>query len=265
MAGDVPKQANFVSGSGVTAQCGRKFNQTSTAPAMAPSNCAAAKGARSEKSPVFTANAKVTAGLMFAAGLPQAMAVNTPVITAKAHPVVMASQPVPSALLRLSNMLATAPLPIRMRIIVPMNSPKKLDAIGSSCAIGVGKNSWQQEAPAPQLQPVERPGDGLLPKRVQFLAPGGFHLRAPGMVHAPAGAEIVDILKESDGESGGVGGAEGGGFLHGGAHHRPVQNIRLELHEEIVGDHAAILSQDVELDSGVHFHGLDHLAGLQGG
>src|ERR1035437_8263000 len=61
------------------------------------------------------------------------------------------------------------------------------------------------EVPAPQLQPVERPGDGLLPKRVQFLAPGGFHLRVPGMVHAPAGAEIVDILKESDGESGGVG------------------------------------------------------------
>jgi hypothetical protein len=53
-------------------------------------------------------------------------------MTAKAHPVVMASHPAPSPLLRLSNMLATAPLPIRMRTIVPMNSPKNLDAIGSS-------------------------------------------------------------------------------------------------------------------------------------
>src|ERR1035437_3745728 len=118
IAGEVPKQANFTSGSGVTAQCGRKFNQTNTAPAMAPSNCATAKGARSEKSPVFTAKPRVTAGLRCASGLPQAMAVNTPVITAKAHPAVIATQPAPSALLRLRSTLATAPLPIRMRTMV---------------------------------------------------------------------------------------------------------------------------------------------------
>src|ERR1039458_7834915 len=106
------------------------------------------------------AKARVTAGLMCASGLPQAMAVKTPVITAKAHPAVMASQPVPSALLRLSNMLATAPLPMRMRIIVPMNSPKKLDAIASACELGGEKNVGRGNAPPPPLQPVERPGDG---------------------------------------------------------------------------------------------------------
>ena len=50
--------------------------------------------------------------------------VKMPVITAKAQPVVMTIQPAPSALLPLSRTLATTPLPIRMRIRVPMNSPK---------------------------------------------------------------------------------------------------------------------------------------------
>src|ERR1017187_2747918 len=113
------------------------------------------------------AKARVTAGLMCASGLPQAMAVKTPVITAKAHPAVMASQPVPSALLRLSNMLATAPLPMRMRISVTRDAPKNLVGIGSSCEIGGGKNSWQAESHAPRLQPVEGSGDGLVPKRLQ--------------------------------------------------------------------------------------------------
>ena len=115
----------------MTAQCGRKFNQTSTAPAIAPSICATTKGATLEKSPVLTATPSVTAGFRCASGLPHAIAVKTPVITAKAHPVVITIQPAPSALLRLSSTLATTPLPIRMRIIVPMNSPKNFDAIGS--------------------------------------------------------------------------------------------------------------------------------------
>ena len=49
----------------------------------------------------------VTAGFRCASGLPHAIAVNTPVITAKAHPAVIAIQPAPSALLRFSSMLAT--------------------------------------------------------------------------------------------------------------------------------------------------------------
>src|SRR4051812_7295664 len=100
----------------------------------------------------------VTAGLRCASALPHAIAVKTPVITAKAHPAVIASHPEPSALLRLSSMLATLPLPIRMRIIVPMNSPKYLDAIGprelAVCDAACG------------LQPVEGPRDGLLPESI---------------------------------------------------------------------------------------------------
>src|SRR5678815_1452417 len=109
IAGDVLKHASFKSASGVTAQCGRKFNQTSTAPAIAPSICAATYGARFEKSPDLTASPSVTAGLRCASGLPHAIAVNTPVITAKAHPAVIATHPAPSALLRLSSTLATTP------------------------------------------------------------------------------------------------------------------------------------------------------------
>src|SRR5258705_10133251 len=86
MAGEVEKHASFRSASGVTAQCGRKFNQTRTEPAIAPNICATTKGATLEKSPVFTATPRVTAGLRCASGLPHAIAVNTPVITAKAHP-----------------------------------------------------------------------------------------------------------------------------------------------------------------------------------
>ena len=117
----------------MTFQCGRKCSHTSTAPAIAPSICAATNGATFEKSPVFTATPSVTAGFRCASGLPHAIAVNTPAITANAHPAVIASHPVPSALLPFSSTLATEPLPIRIRTIVPMNSPKNLDAIASSC------------------------------------------------------------------------------------------------------------------------------------
>ena len=74
----------------------------------------------------------VTAGFRCASALPHAIAVNTPVITANAHPAVIASHPAPSALLLLQQHVGNTPLPIRMRIIVPMNSPKNLDAHWSS-------------------------------------------------------------------------------------------------------------------------------------
>src|SRR5208283_5709490 len=98
MAGDVEKTASFAEASGVSRQCGRKCSQTIVAPAIAPQSCAAMNGKTREKSWLLRAKPRVTAGLICAPGLPQAMAVNTPHMTASAHPVLMTSQPEFSAL-----------------------------------------------------------------------------------------------------------------------------------------------------------------------
>src|SRR5256884_10008681 len=65
----------------------------------------------------------VTAGFRWASLLPQAMAVNTPAITANAQPAVITIHPPPSAFDRLSSTAATTPSPSSIRIIVPKNSP----------------------------------------------------------------------------------------------------------------------------------------------
>ena len=57
------------------------------------------------------ATASVTAGLMCAPGLPQAIAVKIPAITARPHPVVMTIQPEPSPFDFLRRTLATTPSP----------------------------------------------------------------------------------------------------------------------------------------------------------
>src|SRR5580692_11403434 len=59
----------------------------------------------------------VPAGLRCASLLPQAIAVNTPAITA------ITIQPAPSAFDRLRNTFATTPLPNSINMSVPMNSP----------------------------------------------------------------------------------------------------------------------------------------------
>src|SRR3954447_7525729 len=153
-----------------------------------------------EKSPVLTAKPSVTAGFKCASALPQAIAVKTPVITANAHPVVITIQPAPSALLFLSRTLATTPLPIRMRTSVPMNSPKNLDVI---CA----------------LEPVERSRNRLLPESVQLLPPGRFHLRYPGLIHAPAAAQVGGVLEETHRKSGRVGRPQRRGLLYRRTNH----------------------------------------------
>src|SRR5690348_4910157 len=66
---------------------------------------------------------------MCASRLPQATAVNTPAMTAKAQPLVITIQPAPSALVRLRSTLATTPFPNRIRTMVPMNSPSNGEAM----------------------------------------------------------------------------------------------------------------------------------------
>ena len=65
----------------------------------------------------------VTAGFRNASLLPQAIAVNTPHITAKAHPAVITIQPEFSAFDFFSSTPATTPSPSSTSTSVPMNSP----------------------------------------------------------------------------------------------------------------------------------------------
>src|SRR2546430_4492928 len=75
------------------------------------------------------ANPRVTAGFRCASLLPHAIAVNTPAITATAHPVEITIHPLPSAFERFSSTAATTPSPSKIKIIVPRNSPSHGEVI----------------------------------------------------------------------------------------------------------------------------------------
>src|SRR5215470_16727083 len=83
-----------------------------------------------EKSPLRMAKPRVTAGFKWAPGLPQAMAVNTPLMTAIAQPAVMTIQPEFSAFDFFRRTPATTPSPRRIKTRVPMNSPSHGESIG---------------------------------------------------------------------------------------------------------------------------------------
>jgi len=61
--------------------------------------------------------------------LPQAIAANTPAITANAQPVVITIQPEPSAFERFKTTPATTPSPNKINTKVPINSPKNGEII----------------------------------------------------------------------------------------------------------------------------------------
>src|SRR5437763_8994223 len=211
---------------------------------MAPSNCAVKYSGILLKSPVLTATPNVTAGLRCASGLPHAMAVKTPVITASAQPAVITIQPEPSPFDFRSSTLATTPLPIRMSTIVPMNSPRnRLSTL--------------------VLHPIERSRHCLLPKRIQALAPRRIHLWLPGVLHGPTAAEVIDIFVKPYGQTRCVRRAESRRLFDRGAHDSAVEDVGLELHEQLVFDHPAIGAKDIYGNAGVLLHGLHHLPRLE--
>src|SRR5437764_12966067 len=93
MAGAVQKTPSLAPGSGVSFQCGRYTSQTRIAPTNAPRNCAAQKGSTVDQFPDKNAAANVTAGFMWATGLPDATAVQVPATTATPHAVAITRQP----------------------------------------------------------------------------------------------------------------------------------------------------------------------------
>ena len=113
------------------------------------------------------------------------------------------------------------------------------------------------------LDPVEGPGDGLLPVAVFALAGGLVHGRVPLLGLGPVVPDVLLAGPEAGGQAGRVGRAERGGLGDDGADDRDVEDVRLELHEQLVAGHAAVHLQRGERHAGVGVHGVDDLAGLE--
>src|SRR5664279_13876 len=77
--------------------------------------------------------------------------------------------------------------------------------------------------------------------------------------------KVVEVLTETDGESSCIGCAQCGGLTYRGAHHGPVENVGLELHEQVIHNHAAIRAQDFERYARILLHGFQYFASLERG
>src|SRR5947208_2481657 len=79
-------------------------------------------------------------------------------------------------------------------------------------------------------------------------------IRCPGMGGGPFLAEVLRILEKSYSKTGGVGCPERGSFIDRRLHHRPVKDIGLKLHEQIVLHHASINSEHLKARATVFLH-----------
>src|SRR5580704_11456823 len=160
------------------------------------------------------------------------MAVNTPAITAKAQPLVITIHPAPSALERFNNTFATTPSPSRISTSVPINSPKHFASMKGLL--------FSVLTPIELPNPVERAGDRSLPQVVHLLALSVLQIRLPGAINRPIRAKIFQVFEVANGQAGGVGRSERGSsvFRHG-SNYRAVENVRLKLHQQFIGNHAA--------------------------
>jgi len=159
IAGAVQKQPSFAAVSGVSFPVRKVVQPDKRGAHDGPKQLCREVGSKLGKIPSRTAKPIVTAGFRCASLLPHAMAVKTPAITAKAHPVVIAIQPLPSAFERLSSTAATTPSPSRTKNHRPRNSPSTGEVI-SEC---LRQDSIQSK----------RSCNRFLPLFIQLLA---FHL-----------------------------------------------------------------------------------------
>src|SRR5581483_5670959 len=96
------------------------------------------------------------------------------------------------------------------------------------------------------LDPIERPGDSLLPHLVLALAMRLVHLRLPGMVDLPVLAQIFQIAPEARRQTRRIRRAQRRGLGYLRADDRHAQYVALELHERVVEDHAAVDFEGLE-------------------
>ena len=85
-----------------------------------------------------------------------------------------------------------------------------------------------------------------------------------GALYGPVALHILLARPEAHGQSRQIGGAQGRGLHTDRAVNLRLQNVRLELHQEIVGTGAAVHLQGVEGDAGISAHGVQHVADLIG-
>ena len=75
-------------------------------------------------------------------------------------------------------------------------------------------------------------------------------------------AQVLQVGPEADGQPGGIGGPQGRGFGDLRPDHRHVEDVGLKLHQQRVGDHAAVHLEPGQGHAGIEVHGLDDVMGL---
>lgn len=80
----------------------------------------------------------------------------------------------------------------------------------------------------------------------------------------PLVGDFIGGLPEADGESGEVGGAEGGCFDDPGPGDGESEQVGLELHEQVVCGGSAVHAQLRGVGAGVGGHGVEHVGDLEG-
>src|SRR5690606_10098688 len=101
------------------------------------------------------------------------------------------------------------------------------------------------------VHPLEGLRHGLLPVAVEALALAGLHRRAPALVLGPVVDDVLLALPEPDRDARGVRGTERRGLRDLRPHDVHAELVRLELHEQLVGDHAAVDAELGEVDARV--------------
>src|ERR1700742_1632795 len=213
------------------------------APAIAPKNWAGIYTPNRLQSPLDMATPTVTAGFKWPS-LPIASAVNTPAMTAKHQPVVITIQPLFSPFVCRSTTFATTPLPSKIMIIVPKNSPKNAECILSPCRRRLLL-----------FDPVQRPAYGFLPRAEQRAAAAFCHLRFPALIDSPIAHEIFPVAPIPDGQTRGISRAQRGRLGDFRPDHRHIENVGLKLHEQFIDHHAAVDAQFGDTDCRVLGHG----------
>ena len=87
-------------------------------------------------------------------------------------------------------------------------------------------------------------------------------LRLPPLVLVPVLPQLLGVLPEADGQPGGVRRAERRGLGDHRPADRDAEHVGLDLHAQVVGGHAAVDLEHLQLDPGVLLHRVGDVAAL---
>src|SRR5258706_10902282 len=113
-------------------------------------------------------------------------------------------------------------------------------------------------------RPFARAFDGAFPRIEPFSRRRAGERRLENAIARPERGDLGFILPESDREPREVRCAERRGLRDARPHHRNAQQVRLDLHEEVVGGRPTADAQPGERDAGVGGHRFDQLRALEG-